>query len=57
MELNKIEKEYGKAKDKEIFEKITVDNGVKFLDQLNMEKSGFKTGQKMKVLVNTAKEK
>lgn len=49
MELNKIEKEYGKAKYKEMFKTITVDNGVEFLDQLNMEKSGFKTGQKTKV--------
>ena len=49
MELNKIEKEYGKAKYKKMFKTITVDNGVEFLDQLNMEKSGFKTGQKTKV--------
>ena len=49
MELNKIEKEYGKAKYKEMFKTITVDNGVEFLDQLNMEKSWFKTGQKTEV--------
>ena len=44
-----VVKEYGKAKYKKMFKTITVDNGVEFLDQLNMEKSGFKTGQKTKI--------
>lgn len=48
-ELNKIEKEHGKAKFKEKFKTITADNGVEFLDQENMEKSAFKSGIRTKI--------
>lgn len=48
-ELNKIEKEYGKSKFKAVFKTITADNGVEFLDQKNMEKSSFKSGEKTKL--------
>ena len=49
MELKKLEKEFGKTKFKKIFKSITADNGVEFLDQENMEKSGFKSGMKTKI--------
>jgi len=45
-ELDKIEKEYGKAKFKKAFKTITADNGVEFLDQKGMEKSSFKSGKR-----------
>ena len=45
-ELDKIEKEYGKAKFKKAFKTITADNGVEFLDQKGMEKSSFNSGKR-----------
>lgn len=48
-ELDKIEKEYGKAKFKKAFKSITADNGVEFLDQKSMEKTSFKSGNRTQI--------